>query len=123
MLSITLIYWCLAKYICAGLQAQFFKKSFNHKMIAVKQTNKITHIEGSVFWAEWNDCNTVICQLGMFTDFCQLKDCKNGQESENEETLLSGSRRRLKSCLKLFWSCSAEKHLLLKVSWNTCGGF
>ena len=28
----------------------------------------------------------------MFTDFCQLKDCKNGQESENEETLLSGSR-------------------------------
>ena len=49
MLSITLIYWCLAKYICAGLQAQFFKKSFNHKMIAVKQTNKITHIEWSVF--------------------------------------------------------------------------
>ena len=54
---------------------------------------------------------------------CWLKDCNNGQERENEETVIYESRNDLvQSC----WDLAAnqvyydfEKHLLLKMSCNT----
>ena len=36
-------------YIHVGIQAQFFKKSFNLKMVARKETNKKTPFEGRIF--------------------------------------------------------------------------
>ena len=36
-------------YIHVGFQAQFFKKSFNLKMVARKETNKKTPFEGRIF--------------------------------------------------------------------------
>ena len=92
-------YWCLAKYIHAGLQGKFFKKSplatFNLKMVAIKQITeqtKKTHIKGSIFHAAllkvFGKPDGMIAKLSflnlIYSIPCGLKDCNNGQESDNE---------------------------------------
>ena len=71
-------------------------------MVALKQTNKkeITS-EGAYFMLHYifGEPDNMIATLSFANWF---KDCKNGQESENEETLMSGSRNDLlKGCWDL----------------------
>lgn len=90
--------------------------TFNHKMVALKQTNKkeITS-EGAYFMLQYIFLVSQTTWLQHFHFPTDLKIVKNinGQESENRETLMSGSRNDLlKGCWDLvtnhvtiqFWS-------------------
>ena len=103
--TVNYFYWCLARYIHAGLHAQFFKKSFNCEMVAIKQTNKNSHWREHIFMLHYifGEPDDMIATLSFANLVCSLlcwfKDCNNGEESEYEETPMSKSRSNL------LWSC------------------
>ena len=79
-------------------------------MVAIKQTNKNIHIEGSVFHVAlhkvFGEPDNMIATLSfanlVCSLLCWLKDCNSGQDSENEETLMSESRNdSVQSCWDL----------------------
>ena len=96
-------------------------------MATIKQTNQKLNIKGNIFqvaphkvFGEWDNMLTTLSFTNLVCSLpCWLKDCKNGQESESEETLMSGSRNDL---LQSWWDLvtnhvSYDFGLLL--SWET----
>ena len=95
--DVNYLYWYLTKYIHAGLQAQFFKKSplvtFNCKMVAIKQILKklidrrTFHAALHDVFSEMDDTFTTLSFTNLACPLlCWLKDCNNVHESENEGT-------------------------------------
>ena len=71
----------------------------------------------------------LVCSL-----LCWLKDCNNGQESENEETLISESKKRFttkllrptcsnKSCVIQFWSVAQLRNIFYHINRGVRQGF
>ena len=108
MCAVNYLYWCVAKYIHAGLKAQFFRKlplgTFPYKNnihCHLKQILKKKLTDGKIFhnpalhevFRETNDTFATLSFANLVCSLpCWWKDCSNGQESENEETLISRSR-------------------------------
>ena len=81
--AVNYFYWCLARYIHAGLQAQFFKKSFNCEMVAIEHKN--SHWREHIFMLHYifGEPDDMIATLSFANLVCSLlcwfKDCNNGQ--------------------------------------------
>ena len=84
-------------------------------MAAIKQTNKKLTLKGAYFmlhyiikvFGEPDDMIASLSFANLVSSFlCWLKDCNNGQERENEETVIYESRNDLvQSC----WDLAANQ--------------
>ena len=80
------------------------RKKFGYKLKRQTYVNgRMSHAALYKLFSESNDTFATLSFANLVCSLpCWLKDCNNGQESDNEETLMSGSRNDLiQSCWDL----------------------